>query len=209
MDKPIQTFTFLLFLAVAVGCGDSTVTLVNYPPQNDRVCCFGDSLVAGVGATSANQTYPVYLAELIDRQVTSWGASGDTTAQALSKCNKFENNAFGIVIVTIGGNDILQRIRWEKTEKNLRLIFQKIQDTGAVVVFTGVTGPLNPTRDKIYRKICKQEGVLFISEILDGIIKNPELAADNVHPNSKGYRVMATRIAESLTERKLLDEAIH
>ena len=169
-----------------LGCGKSD-DLRNLPPQNLEICCFGDSLVFGTGAASSEENYPSYLAEMLDREVTKWGTPGDTTAQALAKCDRFTDAQFGIVVVTIGGNDILKRVRWPETEKNLIEIFEKVQASGAVVVFTGVTGPLNPTRDKLYRKICRSMGVLYISEILDGIKGNSDLSADPVHPNSRGY----------------------
>lgn len=190
--------------ALALGCGKS-VELKNLPPQNNEICCFGDSLVYGTGANDPKEeSYPSVLGTVLGRMIYNWGTPGDTTAQALSKCVRFENQKFGIVVVTIGGNDILQRVRWEETEKNLRLIFERLQESGAVVVFTGVTGPLNPTRNKLYRKICRQLGVHYIPEILDGITDDPALRADGVHPNSQGYRIMADRISESLKKAELL-----
>ena len=193
-----------LLIILGGGCGGS-VQLKNLPLQNNDICCFGDSLVYGTGTSDPEkESYPSILENMIGRPVYNWGTPGDTTAQALSKCSHFESQKFGIVIVTIGGNDILQRVRWEETEKNLRFIFQKIQESGAVVAFTGVTGPLNPTRNKLYKKICQQEGVHYISEILDGITDDPTLRADEVHPNAQGYRIMADRISESLRANNLL-----
>jgi len=195
---------FLLIVALFLtGCG-KPVTLRNLPPQNDQICCFGDSLVFGTGAANDDESYPGHLASMLGREVTKWGTPGDTTAQALAKCDRFMESRFGVVIVTIGGNDILKRVQWPETEKNLRSILQKIQGTGAVVVFTGVTGPLNPTRNKLYRKMCRELGVHYIPEILDGIKGNPDLSADSVHPNGKGYKIMAERITASLREANLL-----
>ena len=188
---------------IIAGCSKS-IEVKNFPPQNEDICCFGDSLVYGTGAEKPEESYPNILGKIIGRKVESWGTPGDTTGQALPKCTKFKGRRFGMVIVTLGGNDIIRRVRWEETKKNLHSIFQKIQATGAVVVFTGVTGPLNPTRNKHYRKICREEGVHYIPEILDGITNDSALRADEVHPNSKGYKVMAQRIADSLIRVGLL-----
>ena len=193
------TFPVIIF----VSCSKSP-KLTNIPPQNNRICCFGDSLVYGVGASTLDESYPRVLEEIIGTSVDSWGTPGDTTEQALAKCESFKDEKFGVVVVTIGGNDIIKRVRWEKTQHNLKGIFKKIQETGAVVVFTGVTGPLNPTRNKHYKKICKGEGVLFIPEILDGILSDPALKADEVHPNSDGYRIMAQRVADAIRNAGLL-----
>jgi lysophospholipase L1-like esterase len=195
----------LLALAfLLVGCS-GPVELANLPPQDTRICCFGDSLVAGVGAGDAKRTYPAVLDGLLPgNAVLAFGSSGDTTADGLTKVAKFANQKFGIVVVTLGGNDILQRVHWDSTKANLHSLFQQLKTTGAVVVFTGVTGPLNPTRNSHYAKICEAEGVLLVPEILKGILSDPDLKADEVHPNAEGYRLVAERVAGALREAGLV-----
>jgi acyl-CoA thioesterase-1 len=192
-------------LLLLVGCG-GPVQLANTPPQNLRICCFGDSLVEGVGAGGAENKYPAVLDSLLPghHEVVAWGTSGDTTADGLNKLPMFADQEFGIIVVTLGGNDILQRVHWDTTKANLHSLFQKLTGTGAVVVFTGVTGPLNPTRNSHYAKICKAEGVLLVPEILDGILNNSDLKADEIHPNAAGYRLMAERVAAALADASLL-----
>ena len=192
-------------LLLFAGCGRPT-PLSNLPPQNTRICCFGDSLVEGVGAGGDEFSYPAVLNSLLsNNEIVALGTSGDTTADGLSKTAMFADQKFGVIVVTLGGNDILQRVHWDTTKKNLHSIFQALKETGAVVVFTGVTGPLNPTRNKHYAKICDAEGVLMIPEILDGILSNPDLKADEVHPNAEGYRIMAKRVAAALKEAGLVN----
>ena len=100
--------------------------------------------------------------------------------------------------MTVRGNDILKRVRRPETEKNLRAVFSSIQSSGAVVIFTGVTRPLNSARDKSYENICKEMGVHYIAEILDGIKGSENISADPVHPNCKGYKIMAELREENL-----------
>jgi acyl-CoA thioesterase-1 len=194
----------LLLLLLLLGCG-KPAPLANTPPQSRRICCFGDSLVEGVGAGGKAHSYPAVLDELLpDYEVVALGRSGDTTADGLAKTAAFAGEKFGIIVVTLGGNYILQRVHWDTTKANLHAIFQALKESGAVVAFTGVTGPLNPTRNSHYAKICEAEGVLLIPEILDGILSHPELKADEVHPNAAGYRIVAERVAEALREAALL-----
>ena len=206
MDKNnyfyLTIVNWIPLLLMVVSCGE-TPQIKNYPPQNNEICCFGDSLVYGVGADSPADAYPDVLAKLTGRSVYNWGTSGDTTSDGLNKCIKFQERKFGAVIVTLGGNDILRRIRWEITKENLRKIFQLIQESGAVVVFTGVTGPLNPTREKLYGVICKEQGVLYIPEILKGIMNNTDLKSDEIHPNSEGYKLMAERVSRFMENNQL------
>lgn len=199
----LSMLAMILAGALLTACGKPR--LKNAPPRNLDVCCFGDSLVSGVGAPTPEQSYPGQLADLIERQVTAWGRPGDTAGQALKRLEGFSQQEFGLVVVTLGGNDIIQRRQWADTEGHLREVFRGIQATGAVVAFTGVTGPLNPTRNGLYKKLCRQEGVLFIPEIMDGILANPELKADEIHPNAAGYRLIAERVAAGLREAGLVD----
>lgn len=187
----------LLILAFTFGCGKPAV-VTNAPPRNASIACFGDSLVEGVGASSAKTTYPAQLGSMLGLPVVNLGQRGDTTADSVRRLAEFANSDYGIIIVTLGGNDILQRVHWDTTVENLRKIFAGLQETGAVVVFTGVTGPLNMTRDKHYGKLCEASGVLYVSEILNGVFGNSELMSDGIHPNDAGYERVAVKVAEAL-----------
>jgi lysophospholipase L1-like esterase len=178
--------------------------IANTPPPNTSICCFGDSLVEGVGADGAENTYPAQLATLLGKEVAVCAKSGDTTAQGLAKIEHFDSKNYGIIVVTLGGNDIIKRVDWAETEKNLHTIFKELTGRGAVVVYTGVTGPLNVSRNRLYKKICAEHGVLFVPEIMDGILGNMDLKSDEVHPNADGYALIAKRVATALREAELV-----
>ncbi|MCH2202752.1 MAG: GDSL-type esterase/lipase family protein [Fuerstiella sp.] len=186
-----------LLLLLACGCGSPSLT--NNPPRNLTICCFGDSLVTGVGASARETTsYPAQLGRILNAEVTNWGASGDTTIDGVNRLGRFNDHKFGIVVVTLGGNDILRRVNWQETKENLAMIFSELTSTGNFVVFTGVVGPLNRARSKHYGTLCDIHGVLYVPDILDGITSNSGLLADQIHPNDDGYRLMAERIAKAL-----------
>lgn len=83
--------------------------ITNFPPFTEPIVAFGDSLTAGVGASSG-QDYVSELEELADVSIINAGISRDTTADAL---NRLEEDVLSYdpstVIVWLGGNDILQR----------------------------------------------------------------------------------------------------
>lgn len=186
-----------LFLVLACSCGSPP--LANNPPRNLTICCFGDSLVRGVGASDHNVTsYPAQLGEILNTEVTNQGLSGDTSKDGVDKLSHFNNQQFGIVIVTLGGNDILRRVNWQDTKQNLTRIFSELTGTGHFVVFTGIDVPLTPSRSKRCGQLCEAHGVLYVSNILDGITNNPKLLSDKIHPNDDGYRLMAERVANAL-----------
>jgi len=188
-----------------IGCGTEEAAIRNVPPQNDRICCFGDSLVVGVGVDDEKESYPSVLADTIGREVYTLGTPGDTTANGLEKCGKFRTGQFGIVIVTLGGNDILRRVPRETTEKNLESIFADIQATGAVAVYTGVDGPLSVGSDRRYRQLCRRHGVIYVPNIMKGVLTDSALKSDEIHPNAVGYRLIAERVANVLKSAGLLE----
>jgi lysophospholipase L1-like esterase len=53
--------------------------ITNYPPKNERIVAFGDSLVAGVGARDGNDLMS-QLEKYIGRPITNLGVSGYTQA---------------------------------------------------------------------------------------------------------------------------------
>lgn len=170
--------------------------LKNYPPQPGRIVCFGDSLTHGVGASAPSSTFPVHLERILQHPVAIYGYPGATTEAALATLRTNAQIRGSVVIVTLGGNDFLRRMPLPDTINNLETIFRLLQERGALVVYTGVPNG----RTGNYRKLCKRTGVLLVPEILDGIIGNPAFKADRIHPNDKGYKLIAQRIAEVLKE---------
>lgn len=171
--------------------------LENYPPQPGRIVCFGDSLTHGTGASAPSYTFPARLEKLLQHTVAVYGYPGATTEAALATLRTDPRIRGSVVIVTLGGNDFLNRIPLPDTIRNLEAIFRLLQERGALVVYTGV--PSGRTAN--YRKLCKKTGVLLVPEILDGIIGNPTFKADRIHPNDKGYKLIAQRIADVLKKK--------
>jgi len=173
-------------------------TLENFPVSDGNVICFGDSLVTGVGMKKAGGSYPHHLQNLLPRKtkVVAIGHPGRTAEEALQLLQSSRYMAGSTAIVTLGGNDILRHIPWMQTEAALREIFLFFQERGAMVVFTGVRGPLGGERGRQYLALCRQTGVVLVPDVLKGILGDPQLMADPVHPNSDGYRVMAKRVMD-------------
>jgi len=98
-------------------------------------------------------------------------------------------------------------VPWAETERGLRAVFREFQSRGAVVAFTGVEFPLfgGDLRGR-QRRLCRECGVLFIPNILGGILTDSALRADQVHPNRVGYGKVAERVAARV--RKLTGSAV-
>ena len=159
-------------------------------PFPARIVCFGNSLTSGVGAEKGKD-YPSQLALLLKTEVINSGIPGDTTSSALQRIEKdvlrFHPD---LVIILLGGNDFLKKYPLKETERNIREIVERIKEENAQII---LVSPL-PFYDSLYKQIAKETGILFIPHILRGILTDPELKSDEVHPNEKGYFLMAKRI---------------
>jgi len=170
--------------------------VTNLDSRGSSIIAFGDSLTAGYGA-GAGEDYPSRLATITGADVFNAGVSGDTTADALARLDSdvLSGNP-RVVIVGLGGNDYLRGVPIETTEANLRTIVNRIQDSDAMVILLGYRFPsLSVSYEKMYERVAEEEGCLFVPDLLDGILGNPSLKSDSIHPNGRGYELMADRVS--------------
>lgn len=171
----------------------------NLPVASGPVVCFGDSLVSGIGASSATETYPAQLGRLLGREVLADGIPGQTTGDALARLRGGEGpRDAALVIVTLGGNDMLNRTSLATTVENLRGIFSELHARQAVVAFTVIESPLSGGRGKALTQLCKRQGVIVIPDLLGGILNHNEFKDDPIHPNDAGYALVAERVNKVL-----------
>ena len=179
--------------------------VTNLDSHGSAIIAFGDSLTAGYGA-GAGEDYPSRLAERISTAVINAGVSGDTTESAAARLDDALAQNPRVVIVGLGGNDFLRSVPIATTETNLRAIIRRIQTGGAMVVLLGFKFPsVTANYEKMYARVAKDEGCFLIAGTLAGILTDPKLKSDEIHPNARGYDLMAERIAGPL--RKLLKRA--
>ena len=172
--------------------------VANLDSRGTSIVAFGDSLTAGYGAV-AGEDYPSRLAALIGAPVINAGVSGDTTESALARINDVLGQNPRIVIVGLGGNDFLRRVPPETTKANLESIVRRIQGHGAMVVLLGFEFPtFGPDYGSLYEEIAGEQRCLLVPDLLDGILTDPKLKSDEIHPNARGYALMAERIARPL-----------
>lgn len=172
--------------------GEKAYEIKNVPTVVSRVVCFGDSLTRGVGAGKGND-YPSRLAEMTGLEIINSGVSGDTTAGGLARLEEdvldYEPD---VVLITLGGNDLKNRVSVDTARANLVDIIQSIQAAGAMVVLGGIDIPLyGKGYAQMYESIARQTGSVLIPNILDGLFGHSEFMSDSIHPNDKGYEIMA------------------
>lgn len=189
----IVIFSFIIYFFI-----NSKQEIRNYPPKNQEVVAFGDSLIQGVGATHGNDFVSLVGREL-GINITNKGVSGDTTVSALKRIDEVLTLDPGIVIVLLGGNDVLRRIPKTETFTNLGKIIEELQSNGIVVVLLGVRGGiLVDGYEESYEEISKKYETAYVSNVLKNLITDKKYMSDGIHPNDLGYAIIAKRVTPVL-----------
>lgn len=193
MDNSIIAVIFLgVSTIVFVFFKPSKIT--NYPSVGTSVVMFGDSLIEGIGATEGGDL-PSLLSKKLGVNVVNMGVRGQTSEQGLSRVGTVLKHDPKVVLVLFGGNDYLHRVPQDETFRNVDKIVGTLQGYGAVVVLLGIQGGiLDDPYEEEFRKISKNRGALYVPNVLEGVIGEQDLMFDEVHPNNKGYEIIANKI---------------
>ncbi len=170
--------------------------------QRKTIVAFGDSITAGYGINIMD-AYPAILEQLLrdaqkDIVVINSGVSGETTAGGLRRADFVVAQNPDIVIIALGGNDVLRGIPPENTKNNLEQIIEKFQAGNVRVVLAGMYAPSNLGENyvrefnEIYPTLSKKYNIPLVPFLLAGVALDPTLnQADGIHPNQEGARIIA------------------
>lgn len=182
-------------------------------PDGPRVLVLGDSTAYGTGVKNARASiagrigidFPT--ATIINRGVNGW-----TTADLANSLEKnLATESFDLVLIQIGGNDILQKRPPSDVEADISKVFTSAEklsqnvvmiccgNVGAAAAFTKKGQPDASyeahTREvrEVFLRVAPKYGVhfvdLFAEPAEDVYLKEPKryLAFDGLHPNETGY----------------------
>lgn len=182
------------------------------------VLAFGDSLYAGYGL-SRGQSFPDGLERALkgagfNATVVNSGVSGDTTAAGRQRLAFALDNLAGkpdLVVLGLGGNDVLRLLPPETARANLKAMLDELKRREIPVVLTGMMAPPNlgdyaGRFNRIFPELAKEYSAVLYPFVLEGVIGDPALMQpDRVHPNATGVQRMVDRIAPLVAEslRKL------
>jgi acyl-CoA thioesterase-1 len=189
---------FIAVLAALAACADPPAKLARLP-ADAVVLAFGDSLTFGTGAAE-QESYPVQLEALIGRRVVGAGIPGEVTAQALARLPAaLDEHAPRLLLLCIGGNDFLRRLGNGQAEQNVHAMVKLAKSRGVDVVLIGTPEPgLVVSPPGFYARIAKEFRVPYEEGVITEVLKDAGLKSDQVHPNAKGYRIIAERLAADL-----------
>ncbi len=190
-------FSCILFVFFLAGCAKREIENIGSAGKN--IICFGDSLTAGYGA-NPGEDYPSVLSSMVDIPVINAGVESETTTEALKRLESdVLNKEPLLVIIEFGGNDFLNKIPKEETFNNVKEMAERIQAKGAMAAIVDISaGTFLKEYRSLLSRLARQEKAIFIPSILSGIITNPSMKSDFLHPNAGGYKIIAQRIYNAI-----------
>ena len=170
---------------------------------------FGDSLYVGFNLPSDEGFAPTLERTLaaagIKASVFNAGVSGDTSEAGLQRL-AFTLDGLpkkpDLVIVGLGGNDMLRGISPATTRANLDAILAELKRRGIRAMLTGMLAAPNLGPDyasafnTIYPELAKKYHVPLYPFFLEGVIGRRDLfLSDGIHPNGQGIKRVVDGVA--------------
>jgi lysophospholipase L1-like esterase len=190
----------LIVVALALAACGERPKLARLPSEA-VVLAFGDSLTYGTGAAE-HESYPAQLESLIGRRVVRAGVPGEVSAQALARLpDMLDEHSPRLLLLCIGGNDFLRRLGNPQAEANVRAMVKLARSRGIDVVLIGTPEPgLSLTPPGFYAAIADEFRLPYEEAVMAEVLRDNALKSDPIHPNARGYRVIAERVAERLRQ---------
>ncbi|MCX5708652.1 MAG: GDSL-type esterase/lipase family protein [Candidatus Omnitrophica bacterium] len=185
--------SLLGLMILHAGCVRSDIA--NLESRGKNIVCFGDSITRGKGV-NPSESYPAALAKMTSVPIVNAGINGDITPEALKrvKTDVLDNDPF-LVVIEFGGNDYLNKVPLEETIKNIEEMIKIIQAQGVMVAIVDISNILfmEEYRQE-FQRLSHKYRTIFIPRILDDIVSDESLKSDAIHPNAKGYKIIAYRV---------------
>ena len=167
-----------------------------YLPADSTVVALGDSLTYGYGATPQT-SYPAILGELTGWQVINAGVNGNTSADVLARSAAIIAQNPELVLLGVGGNDVLSRTEPLTTKANISATIATIKAANIPVVliaephFSSSALFGRASDNPIYKEIATSEEIPLYSKGWSEVLSDDSLKSDQIHANAAGYRHFA------------------
>ncbi len=142
------------------------------------------------------------------------GVSGDTTAGGLSRAAWTLTPDVDVLIVALGGNDVLRGIDPANSAANLDGILQAAQMAEVQVLLVGMQAPSNygpdykSAFDQMYPDLAAQYGTGYFPSFFEGLRSIGEtpaelrdvMQADGIHPNATGVTLIVDAMGPAILD---------
>ena len=153
----------------------------------------GDSLSAGMGT---NETvWPAHLAKRHGVTVHNLAVAGATTQMARKQADELPTTG-GLVVVAIGGNDIVGGRPAADFERDLDYVLARARSADRTVVMLELPlPPLGSRYGAVQRALARKHGVALIPRRwLVQVLAAPGATSDGLHLSNEGHRLLAERL---------------
>jgi len=179
---------------LVVACGPSLPPNLDSP--GSTIVCLGDSITAGVGR-GASPTFPDDLSRLLGAPVLNAGVPGDTAEQGLARLDSVLARDPWLVIIELGGNDLLRRVPAKITETALRRIVSRVLAARAVPLLIEIRGPFGAERyAAMFKRVASAYDAPLVADALPDLEHQIRFKSDAVHLNGRGYERLAEVVAK-------------
>lgn len=164
----------------------------------DRFYLVADSISSGISQGE------ITWHELIRRErsigVIDLSRPGETLRSSLSQAEKIPPGK-ALVVLEIGGNDLLSRSPLTEFEKDLETLFRIVcSPERTVVLFELPAPPFMTGYCRVQRSLAKRHGVFLIPRrIFARVLSGEGNTIDNLHLSNKGHRMMADEVWKVLS----------
>jgi acyl-CoA thioesterase-1 len=189
-------------LGAAVTAGMAWELPYHRPPQlptrtYPRLHVIGDSLTAGMGAPEP--TWPEILLRRHGVEIADLAVAGATVGGSLERARQILE-AEALVLLAIGGNDLLNGTPPAEFERDLAELLQIVCGPGRTVLMLELPLPAFHNRyGAIQRGLARRHGVVLVPKrVLTGVLAAPGATVDGIHLSAAGQERMAAAMWEQL-----------
>jgi len=166
--------------------------------SGDHLVVIGDSISSGID--SRVPAWPTMMQKLTDVPVKNLSRPGAQTIEAPAMADGVTPDD-RVVLIEIGGNDLLGGVGSSAFEKNLDATLSKLAMPGRTIVMFEL--PLLPHKvayGQIQRRLAAKYGVWLIPKrYLIEVIGGPNATTDGLHLSGGGAHRMAMLVEEALS----------
>ncbi len=208
MLKKSLIIVWVSILLAACG-GEQQYTAL---PANANVVILGDSLTYGTGA-GKGEDYASILMGNTAWHVVNEGVPGNTSANGLERLPDLlalydaGEQKIDLLIVELGGNDFLKQVPTVETVSNLKAILRQAKAKGiqalilAIPEYSPVSAAFGNLSDHpLYATLAKETDTPLVEDVFSDVLAKNSLKADPIHPNADGYRIVESKLRESLVK---------
>ncbi|MCB9073613.1 MAG: arylesterase [Bdellovibrionaceae bacterium] len=169
------------------------------------VVILGDSLTEGYGVKKED-SYPALIEGQLRHQfpnlkIINAAISGSTSASGPSRLKWQLRNKPQLLVLALGANDGLRGLSTDSLKTNLQKTIEIAQKNNIPVILLGMQMPVNYGKTytqkyaTVFSDLAKKYQLRFVPFLLEGVALKKELnQSDGIHPNEKGYKIIASRL---------------